>query len=75
MSEIRQSPERIFGIFNQAGFNLDGLEKNIEKEVAEGDIRSIDPAQFFIHLLGLTVFPFIMEPMVRHIFEMDEPRF
>ena len=73
LSEIRQDPQRILNLFSNVSF--DGFIRQVEDEVKRGDIRKVDPAQLFTHLLGLIIFPFIAEPIIRFGFKMDEAQF
>jgi AcrR family transcriptional regulator len=53
-------------------------EVAIEKAIRDGDIRPIDPTNFVLSLLGMCVFPFVAEPMLKHLlpgFNSDAPNF
>ena len=47
----------------------------VKAEIDAGTIRPIDPDQLFIHLVSLTIFPFMARPMIRAMLAQDEPRY
>ena len=44
-------------------------------EVMKGNIKAIDPRHIIINLIAMTVFPFMMKPVMTNIFQMDETAF
>lgn len=71
--EIHRMPAVMAELMKSKGF-YPGLIKNIiNKEVEAGNIRAIDPVQFFTSILGMTLFPFIGMPVLKSILlENDE---
>ncbi|GAB3432993.1 TetR/AcrR family transcriptional regulator [Niabella aquatica] len=68
MTEVRSNP----GIFlkklpvRQAVFSS-AFFRQYQKAVTDGKITESDPLQFLINLLGLTIFPFIAQPIIMNI--------
>lgn len=60
-----QRHEMLFHAFNQL----------VEQEQAANRIRPVCPRQLFISILGLTMFPFLAKPMIKHILDMQHQSF
>ena len=46
------------------------LVKVLEQGIASGEIKKMDPVQFWINLHSLCSFPFLAEPMFRYVLKM-----
>jgi AcrR family transcriptional regulator len=80
--ELDKSPKEVaswfFEVFEEGGFPGNPIILRIEKAIRDGDIRPIDPTNFVLSLLGMCVFPFVAEPMLKHLlpgFNSDAPNF
>lgn len=51
------------------------LMTQIEAEVAEGKIKPVDPRDLIINLIAMSVFPFMMKPVLTRLFGMSEEDF
>ena len=69
--ELDKSPEEVaswfFEVYEDGGFPGNPILLRVEKAIKEGEIRSVDPTNFVLSLLGMCVFPFIAEPMLKHL--------
>jgi len=80
--ELDKSPKEVaswfFEVFEEGGFPGNPIILRVEKAIKEGEIRSVDPKNFVLSLLGMCVFPFIAEPMLKHLlpgFSTESPDF
>jgi AcrR family transcriptional regulator len=69
--ELDKTPQEVaswfFEVFEEGGFPGNPLILRVEKAIQDGEIRPVDPKNFVISLLGMCVFPFIAEPMLKHL--------
>ena len=49
--------------------------KQLQGEVMTGNIKAVDPRHIIINLIAMTVFPFMMKPVMVNLFQMDEASF
>jgi TetR/AcrR family transcriptional regulator len=84
ISELHHHPERITQLLGDvAGGNVsdlvrpafEKLEQQLTAEARAGRMRRIDPAQFFVNLMSLCVFPFAARPMLRAALGLDDEGF
>lgn len=54
--------------FAKRGFKANPLVQKIEKSIAEGQIKSIEPSNFAMSVIGMCIFPIIGGPIVEKIF-------
>ncbi|MGE0078191.1 MAG: TetR/AcrR family transcriptional regulator [Bacteroidales bacterium] len=47
-------------------YNTDIFSKQLRSEIEKGNIRAIDPEQFYVSMLSLILFPFAIKPLVRY---------
>ena len=80
--ELNNSPEEVatwfIEVFEKSGFQGNPIVLRIEKAIQDGEIRPIDPTNFVLSLLGMCVFPFVAEPMLKFLlpgFSTDLPDF
>jgi AcrR family transcriptional regulator len=80
--ELDKSPKEIaswfFEIFEKGGFPGNPIILRVELAIKDGEIKAIDPKNFVLSLLGMCVFPFVAEPMLKHLlpgFSTDSPNF
>jgi len=53
--------------FKKRGFTSNPVVLRVEKAIAEGEIRPVDPVNFVLSLLGMCVFPFVAAPLLNRI--------
>jgi len=75
LSEIRQNPEHMLGMISEKGLDHSILEKQLQEEAKKGNIRPVSVATFFSNVLGLILFPFITEPIIKGITKMNDQEF
>ncbi len=51
------------------------LIAQIEKEIAEGIIKPINPKQLLMNIISLTVFPFAAQMMVKGMLQISDSEF
>lgn len=77
MNELNRAPDqfinKIWGKENRP--NPSGFLLQLEKEMKKGNIRRINPMHLLMHLLGMTVFPFIAQPMLKRVVQMEDMQF
>ena len=44
----------------------------VKEEIESGRIKEVDPDQLFIHLVSLTVYPFMAKPMIQAMLQLDD---
>lgn len=72
LHEINRNPERLYGLFTQAGINpLDFIEQ-IENEMQKENIKNIDPVQLIINLLALCIFPIAARLLMQRLFFQND---
>jgi TetR/AcrR family transcriptional regulator len=83
VAELHQQPERLTALIDSAGASqrlvagevLEHLGAQLRKAAADGTIRPIAPEQFFVNLLGLSVMPFLLRPLLHTVLDMDDEAF
>ncbi len=80
--ELDKSPKEVaewfLEVFQDRGFPGNPILLRVEKAIKDGEIRPVDPTNFLLSLLGMCVFPFVAEPMLKHLipgFSTDTPNF
>jgi TetR/AcrR family transcriptional regulator len=53
--------------FQKRGFEGNPVVLRVERAIAEGEIRPVDPRNFVLSLLGMCVFPFVAAPLLDRI--------
>lgn len=68
--ELRRNPKEIISfVFNEwTTIDFSAIQNQMDKEVAEGMIRRFDMSQMVINIMGLCIFPFICEPILKDVF-------
>ena len=75
LSEIRTNPGFMLKFVKEKGLDSSILDKQIKEEIRKGNMAKISTPEFFSNLLGLVLFPFIVEPLLKGIFQMSEQEF
>jgi AcrR family transcriptional regulator len=80
--ELDKSPKEVaewfLEVFQDRGFPGNPILLRVEKAIKDGEIRPVDPTNFVLSLLGMCVFPFVAEPMLKYLlpgFSTDTPNF
>lgn len=79
LQELNQNPQRMLAIAENAGAHPSLLLKKfsveVRAEIKAGGIREIDPAQLFMSIMGMAIYPFVARPVVKIILEKDDAGF
>lgn len=77
LNEINRDPHYFLGKVwkGKSTPRPEKLLAQIKAEQAAGRIRSVDPLQLLMHLLSMTIFPFVAKPMLRKNLGLDEQTF
>ncbi|NML23260.1 TetR/AcrR family transcriptional regulator [Pseudoflavitalea sp. G-6-1-2] len=77
MNEIQKESGREFleGIFNGKKPAVHVLAKQIEEEVAKGNIKPIKPMQLTMNMVSMCIFPFMGRPMIKLLWDINEEQF
>ncbi|PLW92084.1 MAG: TetR/AcrR family transcriptional regulator [Marinilabiliales bacterium] len=67
VGEIHRQPELVVEMMKQKGFDINMLKFFINQQVQMGHIRPVDPVQFMVSLVGMSLFPFIGKPIIKGI--------
>lgn len=75
-SELRNQPRQVV---EKIGIRRSGMVENITRqlktEIQAGKIKPIAPMHFLVNLMSLSVFPFVAQPLLQEVFDMDEKAF
>ena len=77
MSEIKRDPQQLLNRMGlKDGFMQSVLVRQLEERAAHyGNTNFKHPLQFLMNLLGLTIFPFIANPLLRGISKVSQSKF
>jgi TetR/AcrR family transcriptional regulator len=81
ITEINRNPQVVVDKFNSIGAeiihkNMKLFERQIREEAQKGTIKYIDPKQLISSIIGLCLFPFLAEPLLRMLlFEGDQIKY
>ena len=67
ITELSRNPERIKNLFTNSLINPADIFKQVGKSMEEGGVKGIDPRQFVMNIISLSVFPIIAKPILIHI--------
>ncbi len=76
LSVLHRNPDKItqMKIF-QSLYNTGDFSKQFMEEVRKGNIKEVDPTQFFINMLSLITFPFTIKQVIMEKNHMNEDTF
>jgi AcrR family transcriptional regulator len=75
-SEIRNNPAQLVARMGIKDYLSNSyFMKQIQEAMNSGRIIAVNPLQFIINMVGMTVFPFIASPILKNMFGMDEKAF
>lgn len=78
INEINQNPTAMWAIMKgkeDKPIPFRAFSTLVEREIASGTIRPIDPKQLWTHLMGLCIFPFLARPMLTMLLQLDRAQF
>jgi TetR/AcrR family transcriptional regulator len=76
IQEMNNNPEFVMSFLNHENRpNPNLLISQIEKEIAEGIIKPINPKQLLLDIFSMTVFPFAAQMMVKGIIQISDSEF
>jgi len=75
-SEMYTEPDRLPAMMAARGRPpLDALKRQLDAEAAAGRMRPISAEMFALNMMALLVFPFVVRPMLKAMFGIDDRRF
>lgn len=78
LNEMHSNPERLeqfLGTTHRHSELFQAFTHLVNQEKDAGRIRPVDPKQLFLSILGLTMFPFLAQPMVKYVLNIHEKGF
>lgn len=78
LNEMHSNPERLEQYLcssNRHAEIFNTFSELVVQEHAAGRIRAVNPRQLFLSILGLTMFPFLAQPMVKMALGIDNESF
>ncbi len=61
-------------VLKSSGMNMDIFEKEIKKEIVNGNIKAIDHKRLIVNIISLCIFPFIGRPLIQTMIFKDNKR-
>jgi TetR/AcrR family transcriptional regulator len=66
VNEVNRNPQFFFRtVVEKERTHLDKFRRQVEEAVAQGRIHSISPAQLFMNVMSLVIFPFLGKPIIQ----------
>lgn len=53
-------------------YNTDVFAAQLKSEIEKGNIRNVDPEQFYVNMISLILFPFSIKPLISDRNKLDE---
>src|SRR5699024_4332965 len=76
IQEMNNNPEFVMSFLNNANRpNPTPLVAQIEREIADGIIKPINPKQLLMNIFSMTVFPFAAPMMVKGMLQISDTEF
>lgn len=78
LNEMHSNPERLEQFLGSTKRHADlfnAFSALVEQEIEAGRIRQVCPHQLFLSILGLTMFPFLAQPMIKQVLKIDDQAF
>lgn len=76
IQEMNNNPEFVMSFFNdQNKPNPSQFVLQIEKEISEGIIKTINPKQLLLDIFSMTAFPFVAQTLVKGIIQINDSDF
>ncbi|MCC2545017.1 TetR/AcrR family transcriptional regulator [Hymenobacter sp. BT175] len=66
INEVNRNPQFFFRtVVEKERTHLDKFRRQVEEAVAQGRIHPINPAQLFMNVMSLVIFPFLGKPIIQ----------
>jgi TetR/AcrR family transcriptional regulator len=66
VNEVNRNPQFFFRtVVEKERTHLDKFRRQVEEAVAQGRIHPINPAQLFMNVMSLVIFPFLGKPIIQ----------
>ena len=76
MNEINKQPKAFLQkVIQGRNLPIAAFVHQLQKEIKEGVIRPVDPAELLLNIISLCLFPFVARPMLQQITGMDMTTF
>lgn len=73
IQEMNNNPDEFKAFMNEKNMHPpQGFAEQIQEEVEMGNLDPVDPRQLLVSMVGLILFPFIAQVMVKTLFNQDE---
>lgn len=73
IQELNKNPEFIQKLQSEKNFpSIDKFKQQVNVAIAQGVIKPIEAEQLFINIISLNVFPFIGEPLLKGLVNIDQ---
>ena len=72
LNEMNHNPEKIIDLIKSQGIDPGIIIRQIDDEVAKGNIKPVDPYHLIVNMISMCLFPFVSAPILTSvIFEGD----
>ncbi|WP_127133169.1 TetR/AcrR family transcriptional regulator [Pseudoflavitalea rhizosphaerae] len=51
------------------------MARQVEEEIKKGTIKPVKPFHLLLNIVSMSIFPFVARPIVKLVWEMDDPQF
>ena len=76
LSELRNNPEALIDSIKLKQVVMhSAFIRQLKEQIKSGRVEPINPLHFVMNLTGLTIFPFVASPMLRHLGDLSEKDF
>ncbi|MET4107611.1 TetR/AcrR family transcriptional regulator [Hymenobacter sp. UYP22] len=76
VNEVNRNPQFFFRtVVDNKRTHLDKFRRQVEEAVAQGRIHPISPAQLFMNVMSLVIFPFLGKPIIQVGLGLSEEEF
>jgi len=76
LSELRNDPDHIVQTLQMNDrMDLSGLFNQIKEAQKKGEVIELQPWNFLLNILSLTVFPFVAKPLIQRLSGMNDQQF
>jgi AcrR family transcriptional regulator len=76
LSTLQENPDLMIRMIKGGqGEFLPNLSRQLQHEYEEGNITNLSTHEFFINLVSLTIFPFLVQPVLMGAFNLEEEDF
>lgn len=76
MIEMNRNPGRIKQFIREKGVQPpEPFFRQVEDEIAKGNLQPVEPRQLLVSIIGLILFPFLGRTMIEGVFGLDEQEY